>query len=371
MTEPANLSEQERADLVAYLDGELSGEAARQLETKLNLHAAARAEADALRRTWELLDFLPRPQPSSNFTHRTLERLSPVGSGEQLRRHRWRTRCLGLGWLALLLVSGWGGYAGYRWFAPRPSSERELLRHRQWIERLPRKVREELEKLPPAERAARMAKLQEEERQQQILWRRPLGGSGHFKPAAHLEELPEEVRKFVEKHLLPHLTPDERRRYEAAKGRWPEFPDTIKELSKRHPVLPPLHPPIARYEQLPQKAKIEAGPKTNWEKREDVRIKLQRVEGKWPEWALTFHALLSPEQRQRMPPLGASRPKDFSVEVRDFIEKSLARKVTFAEWRELHALEGKWPEYPLRLLRLAEKYKLEVPGMSLPASAEW
>jgi len=103
MTEPSHFSEQERADLVAYLDGELTGEAARALEAKLSLDPAARAEADALRRTWELLDFLPRPQPSLRFTHRTLERLSPLRADEQQRRQLWRMRCLlgRLRWLQL------------------------------------------------------------------------------------------------------------------------------------------------------------------------------------------------------------------------------------------------------------------------------
>src|SRR5579875_558227 len=118
MTESSHLSEQERADLVAYLDGELTGEASRALEAKLSLDPSARAEADALRRTWELLDFLPRPQPSPRFTHRTLERLSPLRADEQQRRQRWRTRCLGLGWAAALLFTAWGGYAGYNWLLP-------------------------------------------------------------------------------------------------------------------------------------------------------------------------------------------------------------------------------------------------------------
>ena len=83
MTEPSPRNEQEQADLVAYLDGELTGEAARTLEAKLSLDPQARAEADALRRTWELLDYLPRPEPSARFTHRTLERLSPVRSDER------------------------------------------------------------------------------------------------------------------------------------------------------------------------------------------------------------------------------------------------------------------------------------------------
>ena len=65
MPNSSPLNERERADLVAWLDGELEGE-------------AARAEADALRKTWELLDYLPRPEPSASFTHRTLSRLAPA-----------------------------------------------------------------------------------------------------------------------------------------------------------------------------------------------------------------------------------------------------------------------------------------------------
>ncbi len=134
MTEPPHMTEQEQADLVAYLDGELTGEAARAVETKLSLQPLARAEADSLRRTWELLDHLPRPQPSPSFTHRTLERLTPVQANERRRWQRWRTRCIGLGWAAAMLLAGWGGYAGYNWFVPREPGERELLHDLRLIE---------------------------------------------------------------------------------------------------------------------------------------------------------------------------------------------------------------------------------------------
>jgi len=134
MTEPSHLSEKERTDLVAYLDGELSGEAARALEAKLNLDPAARAEADALRRTWEMLDYLPRPQPSLRFTHRTLERLSPLRADEQQRRRLWRIRYLALGWAAALVLAGWAGHAGYNWLVPREPGERQLLQDLRIIE---------------------------------------------------------------------------------------------------------------------------------------------------------------------------------------------------------------------------------------------
>src|SRR5262249_17230514 len=71
-----HLSDEDRANLVAYLDGELDEASAQALEAKLNTDPRARAEAETLRRTWELLDYLPRAEVSTSFTHRTLERLA-------------------------------------------------------------------------------------------------------------------------------------------------------------------------------------------------------------------------------------------------------------------------------------------------------
>src|SRR3954452_2725575 len=111
----AHLSDEDRENLVAYLDGELDEASAHALESKLSLDPLARAEADALRRTWELLDYLPKPEPSSDFTNRTLSRLSLQSArsskivrmtGKMPRRRRW---LLPLGWAAAVLLAATGG----------------------------------------------------------------------------------------------------------------------------------------------------------------------------------------------------------------------------------------------------------------------
>lgn len=68
--------EQRENELVAYLDGELDERTAHDLEQKLQADAALRREADGLKRTWELLDFLPQPEPTPTFTSRTLDKLT-------------------------------------------------------------------------------------------------------------------------------------------------------------------------------------------------------------------------------------------------------------------------------------------------------
>jgi anti-sigma factor RsiW len=135
MAKQSALTEQERADLVAYLDGELGRAESQALDAKLSLHPEARAEADALRRAWDLLDFLPRREPSPSFTERTMSRL-PLASVRRrpgvVRRGRgpfwWG------GWAAAVLLAALGGYAGFRWGVPREPGERELVRDLRVIE---------------------------------------------------------------------------------------------------------------------------------------------------------------------------------------------------------------------------------------------
>lgn len=71
------------AELVAYLDGELDTAAARGVEARLATDPAARAKAAALKKTFDLLDFLPKPEPTSTFTTRTLDRIPAIQSGSR------------------------------------------------------------------------------------------------------------------------------------------------------------------------------------------------------------------------------------------------------------------------------------------------
>lgn len=145
MSSQRPLTEQEQADLVAYLDGELRGEAARSLEARLGRDARLRTEADSLKRAWDLLDFLPQPEPSPSFTERTLSLVQPADlprrSAEALARWDqpagswpWRRVALGVGWAAALLLAGWLGYRAYGWVSPRQPGDAELLRDLRVIE---------------------------------------------------------------------------------------------------------------------------------------------------------------------------------------------------------------------------------------------
>lgn len=127
--------DEDTEELVAYLDGELDPKAAEALATRLTLDSKLRAEADALQRAWDILDVLPRPQPSAAFASRTLSQVIPLpgGSGTQLvtasgpaavTMPAISTPRPGAGfWLGsalVILLAGLGGYLGHRAVAPSP-----------------------------------------------------------------------------------------------------------------------------------------------------------------------------------------------------------------------------------------------------------
>jgi anti-sigma factor RsiW len=136
MADHSSLSDEDRENLVAYLDGELDDPAARALEAKLSLDPNARVEAEQMRRAWDLLDYLPRPEPSSSFTHRTLERVSVLrptlivnGKGR-----RWRPWVVCAGWAAAVVLAGAAGFAAVGLFEPKDAIPPELVRDLRIIE---------------------------------------------------------------------------------------------------------------------------------------------------------------------------------------------------------------------------------------------
>ncbi len=118
----AYLSEEDRTNLVAYLDGELDEAAAQALEARLSNDPHARAEAEGLRRTWELLDYLPRAEASTSFTHRTLEKLAVQTAPRptlRMTRSRLPWWLLATGWAAAVLLAAAGGLTAANLLWPR------------------------------------------------------------------------------------------------------------------------------------------------------------------------------------------------------------------------------------------------------------
>jgi anti-sigma factor RsiW len=122
-------------ELVAYLDGELDPAAAEAMATRLSLDPRLRAEADALQRAWDILDVLPRPQPSAAFLTRTVSQVIPTAAGATAVLPTLPPvpggRSSGLFWgvsVILILVAGLGGYVGRALLVPRGQEYEQITR---------------------------------------------------------------------------------------------------------------------------------------------------------------------------------------------------------------------------------------------------
>jgi anti-sigma factor RsiW len=120
------LTPAERVNLVAYLDGELTDGEAQVIATKLTKSPTARREVEALERTWEMLDYLPRPKASEDLTARTMTQIHELAQkGGRLESAIQRTAlkvlraALGIvASAAILLV----GFAITHWVWPNPTA---------------------------------------------------------------------------------------------------------------------------------------------------------------------------------------------------------------------------------------------------------
>jgi hypothetical protein len=241
------------------------------------------------------------------------------------------------------------------------------IRERQWVERLPKRVREELLQLPPERRPARIALLRKEEQRHRREWRRGVRLPPPARPTT-LKAFPPEFQAFVQNVLTPQLSAGEKERLKKAEKKWPQFVRVLDRLSQDHPVLPPprLGDPVVKYEQLPTAVQRDF-PRVQLQKDPELAQRLARASGKWPDFALAFAAAWKLHNRVALqPPLGASRPKELGSQVEAFVAKKLTPALSPAEAQALKKLEGQWPDYPLKLLEVAHKHRLAVPGMNLP-----
>ena len=138
MSRLTRLSTEERNNLVAYLDGELEDDATQRIEEVLSQSPVARNDVELLVKTYDLLDLLPRPKASAEFTQKTIAtaRMTEVKVDYTQTPLAKKLRSLMpvLGAVVLVAVGGFAGFAAANRFVPLESDV--LLRDLPIIERM-------------------------------------------------------------------------------------------------------------------------------------------------------------------------------------------------------------------------------------------
>jgi len=137
------LNQDQRSNLVAYLDGELPEPAAKEIEHVLSKSPTVQHDVEMLSRTWDLLDQLPRLAGSSDLTARTITVIKPDEAPKPLLPASWIARfpkeafrrgTIVATWVAGLALAAVVGFVITNRMIPNPSDE--LLRNLPVIEKL-------------------------------------------------------------------------------------------------------------------------------------------------------------------------------------------------------------------------------------------
>lgn len=238
------------------------------------------------------------------------------------------------------------------------------MREEEWLASLPAKVRADLNNLP-AEKPRRIAAMRAEERRA----RRGLMPAGP-RPEK-LSDMPADVQRFINDHLMPALPRKEKEALAKAEGRWPDYPRQVRSLTDRFLVLRPLPGgPITSWDALVGKLRP---PPMMKDKGKGKSWLPKGVKHEWPDFAL---ALTEISRRPKGPltgkfeQLGACKPAHYPEPIREFIEKRLMPAMPEKERDALQRLEGQWPEYPRALEMAGRRMRMAIPGITLPGPAE-
>lgn len=192
------------------------------------------------------------------------------------------------------------------------------------------------------------------------------------------ESLRKEIERFVKtvfkvESNATRLTTEESRRLEFIRKEterdraWFQYGAVLMELADRHPSLPETRDglPITQLDQLPKTIQAELSRKPLV-----FQNRIRPTIGKWPDFALSINAENRVQKLGTLPSLGPCRPGEFREPVEQFLTEALQPKLTPVQILELKRLEGRWPEYPRKMLELAKLHDLSVPGVTLPGSPQ-
>src|SRR5262249_15524418 len=222
------------------------------------------------------------------------------------------------------------------------------VRDREWLQQLPIKVQKELEPTPEDKKPGRIVELRREERERRgRLFAATPSGPQPNQPR-NLDDFSPEVQTWVKDHLLNLLSPQEREELNnLAKHPFPQYARKLVDLAEKHPLPFPGPVPPLTIKDSPENIRRAFPPPPapqRWQK------EVQSAQGKWPE----FGKALLREGKGRVllaPNYTPSKLSDFPPALRQFVKD----KFTEEELKRLEEQNGKWPEFPEKLVEIARK----------------
>lgn len=245
---------------------------------------------------------------------------------------------------------------------------------RQWQASLPRADRDKLDAAGPMERTRLLAQLRKADNERQ---RQRVAARQAVDDIA-AGELRERFRRYIDESLRPLLSDEDDARLnavlpqgrpdfgKASKFNFDRYVSTLAELTEgRSPLpFPGTHPP-ARAKGLRTLADLP--PELRRRLGNPPPAAVTAAERKWPQFPLAVQAALRSKGVE--PPgtvFGPTQVDELPLSVRKAVHDELLDALTEAEREQLAAAAGKWPDFPQRIMELAARHSVRIPGLALP-----
>ncbi len=262
-----------------------------------------------------------------------------------------------------------------------------IIRSRLWREGLPASIRNRIQQAEISQRDTMINEIKQQDTRRRTTWELARREWANIRTDRRPwpfddEGLTEQVNRFVDEKLRTRLSNAERIDLESMRKdltmnadwfKWYLYGNTVFRLSELHPTLPePISGKLIKsHMDLPAEFLQQLRRKSGPGRRQLVQ---HPSSGKWPDFAETVVKEAS-ELKVPFPKdlvFGPSRLTEYTPPVRTFVETQLLSELTPKEKGELSKAESIWPDHSQKIMELARKHDLSVPGVTLPgAPSNW
>lgn len=266
-----------------------------------------------------------------------------------------------------------------------------IVKARLWREGLPAIVRERIQNAEGTQREQLVLDIKQQDAKRRNMWELAKREWANIRTDRRPwpfdnDELTKQIHEYVDTGLRPRLSTVERAdldamRKDLAAGsdwfKWYLYGNAVTRLTDLHPTLPePASGKLIKtVNDLPQDFVLQLRKKSAGAGAGRRQLVQHPASGKWPDFAEVV-VREAHELKVSIPPslvFGPTKPDDYQPAVKRFLEVELLSKAVPAEKTELKKLEAEsWPEHSKRVMELARKYDLAVPGVTPPGPpSQW
>ena len=225
----------------------------------------------------------------------------------------------------------------------------------QWISRLPKVDSDALLKLDEPMRAIQIVKMKKEEQ---------VRVAQSFDKKKKVGLYSEETQKFITQ-IKQQLSSEQLEKVGKLEGKKGAFVKMMLDFAEDNPPLPlnKMGVKYLSFKDLPPE--VSAQLKTLKQTGVYKPFELIKSEKKWPAFARGVTEIIRRSDPAFNYEFGACKFEDLPEDVRVVVNE-LLQMLQDDEMVKLQAVEGKWPDYPLMLRDLARVHLVIIPGISIP-----